>query len=90
MNNTQARDARIARALERRIDDIDAEMLELEEQRQEFYRLADACLDHIDELADQRFRLNYALWEVDLRQAHAAFRQCPVVAAFWQSVEAAP
>lgn len=70
----QERDARIARALNLRIDDIDDEMLECDE-------LVEACLDHLICLADQRSRLARSLWEVEKRLAQAAFRQCHEVAA---------
>jgi len=68
-------DARIARALQTRIDLIDQEMHAAEHQRQQAYELADAMLDEIDELAERRFKLTTALWRVEGRLSRAAFNR---------------
>ena len=68
-------DARLARALQTRIDLIDEEMHACERHRQEAYEIADALLDEQDELAEQRFRLSMALWKIQNRLSRAAFQQ---------------
>ena len=50
-------------------------MREREDQRQEAYAIADACLREFDQLAKQRFWLRRALWKVRDRLSQAAFKR---------------
>jgi hypothetical protein len=69
------RNARIARALQIRIDLIVSELRSCERRRAQAYKFADHMLDEFDRLAEQRFVLTRALWRVQDRLGRAAFRR---------------
>lgn len=80
MNNTQSRDAlaRALGALRLRIATIDGEMVECAELVD---ACIEACLDHLNWLADQRSVLTRSLWVGEKRLAQAAFWESPEVVA---------
>ena len=71
----EERDAKAARALRLRIALNRNEQREAEALRQQAYQFADDKLDEIDELASQELLLQTALWRIEQRQNHAAFKR---------------
>ena len=75
MTNDVQRDARIARALQIRLDQILQEMHSCERLCQQAYEFADSKLDEFDELAETRYLLTRCLWKVEQRRFEAIDRQ---------------
>jgi hypothetical protein len=68
----QARDARAFRAIQSRIDGIEATMPAIEKEADNHYRIAYARLAELDDLAERRFALIAALAALERRLIRAA------------------